>query len=371
MHQVSNDTKNENNSFNFVSDDPYNGKKIEEISSKGRRRDHVKKEHKTKRKQHGRKNTLLDKEGLQEKDDESPSNNSVLDHDTKTAENEATPTREQRVKRSWYSGVGVHNNTKYSSTTGGLSIADHLHEFNIQDDEVTADDFKVKLQLSGAATAATTIPYIPFMSEYSTSPGFKREEEQVIVNESSFQPHKITLRYPLTPDTSRFKPLTEVASIGQSQTKSLKGNDDFELNQFNEFNDEELKFVNAVDNKLKQIFIENWFTRITVFCFLASCLTLIILNFMFFFNNYGLLLPEGFELIHLFFISLVLILIIFIIAGLGSREVKKSGRFVIVPFFIIFFKVLVWPDYQFIDDWFGDDKYEFLRFKLTQATGNY
>lgn len=86
-------------------------------------------------------------------------------------------------------------------------------------------------------------------------------------------------------------------------------------------------------------------------------------------------LPQEVELIHLLFFNLVVFFVLFAVNSCASREVRVNGQYRVISYIRIYWHLLrknidksFGERYLFVDDWYGDDKYKFVRSKLREIS---
>lgn len=86
-------------------------------------------------------------------------------------------------------------------------------------------------------------------------------------------------------------------------------------------------------------------------------------------------LPPEFELIHIMFFDLIMIFTLFALNSYASREIKVNGQYKVNSFFKIYWHLLrkkidmsFKENYLFLDDWYGDEKYRYIKAKLKEVS---
>ncbi|ODQ48413.1 hypothetical protein PICMEDRAFT_13990 [Pichia membranifaciens NRRL Y-2026] len=86
-------------------------------------------------------------------------------------------------------------------------------------------------------------------------------------------------------------------------------------------------------------------------------------------------MPPTFEAIHLMFFDLVVMFVLFAINSCASKEVRVEGQYAVRSYLRIYWHLIrrkfdssFNKCYMFLDDWYGDDKYKFLKAKLQEIS---
>lgn len=135
------------------------------------------------------------------------------------------------------------------------------------------------------------------------------------------------------------------------------------------FSDEEIEIIKRFDYILAYKFCYRGFNIIMMNLMFLCILLLIIVPTLYVLAS----LPKSFELIHLMFFILVIMFILFVINSCASKEVRIDGRYLVRSYVKIYWHLFRRKfdrnfniSYMFLDDWYGDDKYKFLKAKLNE-----
>lgn len=86
-------------------------------------------------------------------------------------------------------------------------------------------------------------------------------------------------------------------------------------------------------------------------------------------------LPQDIELIHIMFFNMVMIFTLFALNSYASREVKIDGQCRVNSFLKIYWHLIrksfdtsFKEKYMFLDDWYGDKKYRYIKAKLREVS---
>lgn len=135
--------------------------------------------------------------------------------------------------------------------------------------------------------------------------------------------------------------------------------------------EEERIVIKKIDSILAQKFCLRAFNIITLIMMFSVSLVSILVTILYIYGK----LSRKFELIHALFLNSVIVFLLFGINSCASREVRIDGKCTIKSFIMIYWHLLrkrfdksFNESYLFIDDWYGDNKYKFIRAKLQEIS---
>lgn len=133
------------------------------------------------------------------------------------------------------------------------------------------------------------------------------------------------------------------------------------------FNDTELEFVKRVDYLLSCKFCYRGFNILMMSFMILDIALFVTVSSLFLADE----LSIEIELIHILFFDLVALFVLFALNSCASREVRVNGQYAVISYIRIYWHLMkthvnvkFGQNYLFIDDWYGDDKYKFIKKKL-------
>lgn len=136
-----------------------------------------------------------------------------------------------------------------------------------------------------------------------------------------------------------------------------------------EFTEQEKNIIRKIDSILACKFCYKGFNIIMMIIMFLDISVFIIVSILYITEK----MPKEIELIHILFFNLVTLFILFGINSCASREVRIGGQYHVKSYINIYWHLLrrkydsvFDKEYLFIDDWYGDDKYKFMKAKLQE-----
>lgn len=147
---------------------------------------------------------------------------------------------------------------------------------------------------------------------------------------------------------------------------------DFKLNEKDyEFTEQELEIVRRLDYFLACNFCYRGFNIILIILLFIGFSLLIIVPVLYFLNKFS----SDIEFSHMLFFNLVDMFVLFAISSCASKEIRIDGHYAVRSYLKIYWHLIRRKidkkfnnKYLFLDDWYGDDKYKFIRAKLYEIS---
>ena len=137
------------------------------------------------------------------------------------------------------------------------------------------------------------------------------------------------------------------------------------------FTDQEMEVIKKLDYILACKFCYRGFNIIMMAFMFLVVSAFIIVTILYALEK----MPPKFEAIHLMFFDLVVLFVLFAINSCASKEVRVDGQYAVRSYLRIYWHLIrrkfdssFDKCYMFLDDWFGDDKYKFLKAKLQEIS---